>query len=136
MNDILSQIAYLDNFSEQPSSIAGLPEELEALVRYIVQLEMAKRGHAPWLAHWPSAHPQGAETVSSRIATLEAHMQWMMQKVESQRARPPVQYVLSSHQKAISPVTVSPSSVKPVVNKSRCPVLLTRDVSGFMQPSS
>jgi hypothetical protein len=104
MSDILSQISYLDNLPDPPSAGAGLPQDWDAL-QYMIQREIAHHIRA-----------QQNEAVAYRLAELETQVQWVMRRVEIQRRRPPVQYVIVSRDKDHQVViTAAPVPAKPKV---------------------
>jgi len=84
MNDeeILGKIAYLDSGLDEKSVAPFSSNEMIALVRDAIQIEIAKQGHL-----------RKAEDVSARFASLEKRMEVMRREFIRQRGIPSVTYI-------------------------------------------
>jgi len=83
--EILSQIAYLDDFQSNAlgKDFVEPPDDFSKLIKAMIQLEIAKQSH--W---WTS------EEFSSRVASLESRLEKLMHETACRKERPVVQYVV------------------------------------------
>ncbi len=85
-DNILTEIAYLDDFPSKSIRSGGtadvLPSDMIEVVRLVIELEIAKQGH------WNQR-----EQLSSRVDALEMQVSRMMRAIERQRSFPVVQYI-------------------------------------------
>jgi hypothetical protein len=82
-SQVRSEIAYLDDFPETTSQRELVSPDYLAVIRAVIQLEMAKQ------AHWPDP-----DKVAFRLASLESRVEAMRHlMLISQRGYPKVQYI-------------------------------------------